>query len=571
MCGTEIDARRALEEVIRLAGSEGRGWWVLNTIPLRDTSNSDADVVIGIPNVGLLILEVKGWTRFTVDEEGRWSRPGIGGQSVDMRDGPFAQAQRQEYLMLHLLDRCRTEGSLNRGDLPRIGSGVLFGNLTAGEVDSSEWVNDLRFTLFRNTFCPAVSPSEQESVEVLKRLRAMLSANMKPTRSTDNGVTRLDEIRRLLAPTRRVHGLAAFVIDAHDGLNRLAETAMTSIADVLTGKSLYVEGAAGTGKTVLALRLGLQRSQLTNRPSLYICYSPLLAEEIRTVRQDDGGSVLIFTPEELLSHVAGPASIEPFHEAESAAAAAALEIAEMMGSNADTEPNQPRSYLGSEVFWDRLVTAVADVGHEFAAVLVDEAQDLWEPAFKYLSALAGHDSLFAVFVDPNQTTRRERAGLTWTRPKATSTGSVLHLRRNFRNGDRIIDAIEECFKIGYERQPRGPLPAELILLPYNNADPLTDVVIRHESELRAAGLDPVVLVTGLNKEQWATLEAHQIAVHSVDSFKGLERKAVILALGRHHSPIDPNDEDLYVGMTRATVLLTIVHHSSHSPLTLDGK
>lgn len=566
MCGTEIEARRALEVVIRAAGSEGQGWWVLNTVPLRDRANSDADVVVGIPTLGLLIIEVKGWTRFTVDDHGRWTRPGEGQRPVDMKDGPFAQAQRQEYLMLSLLDRCRTERSLQPGPLPRIGSGVLFGNLHESEVNPVEWTNDLRFTLFRDTYCATSPPSHADAVRVLSRLKDVLRANAQPDRSIDNSVQRLAQIQQILAPTRRVKGLAAFVLDSHEGLNQLAETAMSEKANVLKGTSLYVEGAAGTGKTVLALQLGLQRSRLLRNPSLFVCYSPRLAEEIRTVRQGDHGSVWVFTPEELLIDTAGPDALAPFLAAESAAASAALEIAALTGSNAGPTPQQPRSYLGTDRFWDTLVTAIADAGHEFAAVVVDEAQDLWEPAFKYLSALTGSNSLFAVFVDPNQTTRRERAGLRWSQPEATLTGETIKLKRNFRNGDRIIEAVEQRFSIGYEQPPRGPLPAELFLFPYTNAEPLPDVVARHESELRDAGLDPVVLETGLTLEQRTSLSERGIAVSTVDSFKGLERKAVILALGNHRSPIDPNDEDLYVGMTRATVLLSLVYHASDAPL-----
>ena len=564
MCGTEIEARRSLEAAISAAGRHGDGWWVLNTIPLRESENSDADVVVGIPNSGLLILEVKGWTRFTVDDRGRWRRPGAGGQMVDLGDGPFVQAQRQEYLLYEMLQRFRNDGLLGLGSLPRIGSGVLFGNLTGGEVDTTDWVNELRFTLFRDTFCPTIHPSEDEAVQLLNRLRALLGANTIPERQTDNSAPRLAQLHQLLAPTRRVSGLAAFVADSHEALNQLAEAAMSAKADVLTANSLYVEGAAGTGKTVLALQLGLQRSRSAERPSLYICYSPRLAEEIREVHQGGDGTVLIFTPEELLCSLAGHEAMEPFLRAEAEANEAALEVAELMGTS--TEPEQSRAYLGSDEFWDTLIAAVARSGDDFAAVVVDEAQDLWEPAFAYLSSLVGPNELFAVFVDPHQTTRRERAGLVWTQPTSTLDGQSIRLNRNFRNGDRIIDAVEQRFRIRYDRPPRGPLPAELMLRPYSNRDPLPGLVIRHAAELRDAGLDPVVLTTGVSVGEEAVLRANGITPFTVESFKGLERRAVILVLGNDTSPVDPNDEDLYVGMTRATVLLSLIFHASQAPL-----
>jgi hypothetical protein len=565
MCGTEIEARRALERAIAAAGPHGEGWWVLNTIPLRGDSNSDADLLVGVPRSGILIIEVKGWTTFTVDDRGHWSRPGRRGAIESAGMGPFDQAHRQEYLLLESIVRYRGEGGLASGDLPRIGSGVLFGNLTSIEIDSSQWANDLRFTLFRDTFCPTQDLSEEQAVGVLNNVRAILGAGVDPERRTDNSAPRLDAIKDLLAPTRRITGLAAFVDDSHRRLNQLAETAMDAKAEMLEAGSVYVEGPAGTGKTILALRLGLQRSRASGRPSLYICFSERLAQEIREVEQVGDGRVEVFTPEELLTAMAGPDAMQPFREQEEASARAAQEVAELLG--VEPEVGDRRAYLGAEEFWEAVVSAVASSGVEYASVVVDEAQDLWEPAFTYLSSLVGPDGLFGVFVDPHQTTRRERAGLVWSQPASTLNGRSVQLRRNLRNGDRIIDAVEERFTIGYELPPRGPLPAELELVRYSNADPMVRVVSDRLAELQVAGLEPVVLVTGISLETQRELEAAGLEVNVVDSFKGLERKAVILVLGQDTSPVDPNDEDLYVGMTRATVLLSLVFHVSQSPLS----
>ncbi len=561
MCGTEIEARQAIEMTIEAAGNDANGWWVLNTIPLRETQNSDADVIVGIPSAGLLILEVKGWTSFAVDSHGRWSRPGARGVQKDMGDGPFAQASRQEYLLKELIERCMESQDLAVGAIPRIGSGVVFGNLTSQEADQSGWANDSRFALFRDTLCPNRQPSKNEANQILARLRALLQANPTPPKKVDNGAKRLEQIFKLLNPRRRVSGLDAFVAKSHESLNQLAETAMSATAEVLGGNRLYVEGAAGTGKTVLALQIGLRQSQIKGRPSLFLCSSPRLAAEIREVEQVGEGTVEIFTPEELLAAVAGQEALVQFEEDEVAAAEARSAVAELTGLETDVPPLQRRAYLGTVSFWEEMTVGVDSAGREYAAIVVDEAQDLWEPAFSYLSALAA-DSMFSIFVDPNQTTRRERAGLPWIRPDSMTSAQHLKLKRNFRNGDKIIDAVEDRFAIGYELPPRGAVPAEINVLRYTNADPFQQVIRDELSQLRAAGLDPVVLKTGTSIEQDEALSSLDIESHYVDAFKGLERKAVILALGTHYSPLDPNDEDLYVGMTRATVLLSIVAHSS---------
>ena len=33
MCGTEIEARQAIEMIIEAAGNDAHGWWVLNILP----------------------------------------------------------------------------------------------------------------------------------------------------------------------------------------------------------------------------------------------------------------------------------------------------------------------------------------------------------------------------------------------------------------------------------------------------------------------------------------------------------------------------------------------------------
>lgn len=553
-CGTELTARRAIEKLINAAGTAGEGWWALNAVSVRTTDgNTDVDVLVGIPNVGLLIVEVKGWTQFSVDHEGKWSYRGAQNTTVEAGDGPFKQAERQEYLLLKLLVSLRDRRKLSTGELPKIGSCVLFGNLMSKAPNLPPL--DQPRTLFRDTLCHD-HLDETTAKNTLAHLRKTLTNQYNPSRPTNNGAERLGEVQETLSPLCSVKGMSVFADDSQIRLDAIAEAALGEKASMFTGSRLYVEGAAGTGKTVYALKLALERSRASGRPALYTCFSRRLAEEVRATPWIDANLVMIGTPEELLERFGGRATLEGFLREEENAAEAARRTAELMGTDLAETP--PRAYLENPSFAEALVDAVADSQVEFSAVVVDEAQDLADDLLDGLSSLVSMSDLFAVFADPRQTTRRERALRPWRMPTSLEGGTSLTFTCNYRNGDRIIDTVENEFSIGYARPPRGASPAEVRIEEYVSANEIPSLVAHLVTELRDEGLEPEVLVSALQSKERDELTALSVSTTEVDEFKGLERQCIILIQGPHPNPLDPNREDSYVGMTRATTVLTLV-------------
>lgn len=551
---------RALQAVFDAAGVHAAGWWALPTINLTASSGmSDIDILVGVPNSGLLIVEVKGWTKFSVEDDGTWTYPGKNGV-IKRHRGPYEQSTDQIFLLKGLLRTLRSRDDLSMGNLPRVGSGVLFGNLRTSDTDRDGWAQDWERTLFADTWSVKGVPSEQDARGTLQRLRHVLSANPEIAFS-DNSPARLAEIRDVLAPRRSVVSLALEVSASHDQLNYVSENSMTARAEVEleAGRVFYVVGAAGTGKTVLALQMAELEARRSGLQSLFICFSPHLAEELRGGAHVDPDLVRTFTPEELLIAHGGQAALDALKDAEQAGLAAAQALFAATGTPG--VPELPRAYLGADAFWTSVLDAVAASGHDYGAVVIDEAQDLWEPAFDALASLVPTAGLFAVFCDPLQSTRRERAGVSWGRPASTLGGQTRELDRNYRNGDKIIDSVEEAFKIVYRRPERGAPPGTIEAFAYSARDPLIGVVTREHHRLTTAGLTPQILTTGMSDEALAALDS-TFETRTVDSFKGLERRVVLLVIGQNSSPLDPTNEDLYVGMTRATVHLTIVHHAS---------
>ena len=559
MCDTEIKARRVIENAIEVAGEAAQGWWVLDSLPIRiREGNTDCDVLVGVPNVGVLIIEVKGWTEFEVDDDGRWSYPGKSGTTVQKGRGPYDQAERQEYLLLGLLNELRQSGGLVDGRLPKIGSRVLFGNLDS-TADFPALID--RETFFRDTFCPPGTLSPASATALLNRIRAALADSAKPDRQMLNNSDRLDEIRRALQPTCKVNGsgLNAFVNHAQIQLDDRTLTALGERAEGYSGNRLFVEGAAGTGKTCYALKLASERSQQTGESALFVCFSERLANEIRMTEWVSNENILVGTPEEILINFGQQEAIDHLRDQEKRSSDAASEAAALMGVATTFE--DPRAYLGNEEFWNLFL----DVSYKFCAVVVDEAQDLSEGLLDALTLFVGPDDLFAVFADPRQVTRRERSGLEWQRPDCVKDADYQKLTRNYRNGDRIIDKIEyEVSGLTYRRPDRGASPAEVNIKHYRRSDEIAPLVKEVTDALTRAELNPTVLVTGVHSAQLDEINDLKIDFSEVDGFKGLERKCMVLVVGPDANPLDPNREELYVGLSRATTYLSVITRQDQS-------
>jgi hypothetical protein len=559
MFGTEKKARRVIQDAIKTLGADQDGWWVLDSIEIRvRDGNTDLDVLVGIPNVGILIIEVKAWTEFHVTENGDWTYTNPDGRIVDVGDGPFKQAHREEYLLLKHLNTLRSQGALEAGPLPKIGSVVLFGNLdstSAGLPDSYR-----REALFSDTLLPPAGPALESSRKMLNNLMVVLRERAMPDREMQNSVNRLTEIQKSLSPLCSVSGLRSFINESQIQLETLSETALGERALGYLGTRLYVEGAAGTGKTCFGLKLAVERSRSTTAPALYVCYSNQLANEIRATPWVYRENIKICTPEDLLVHLGQEHALASFVLDEEEANHSSIELAKITGIT--QERQHPRAYLESDEFAFALLSGFIQNELSFCAVIVDEAQDLSDTLITALESMVSADSLFAVFADPRQTTRRERAGLEWHTPSFASSADKQFLTRNYRNGDRIIDLVEDEFRIGYGRPPLGAAPAEVNWKSYSKASTIPDLVENTQRSLLDEGLSPTVIVTGVHSDELNELSRRGITWTEVDEFKGLERKSIILVIGPNPNPLDPQREDLYVGLTRATVHLTVLGPSS---------
>jgi AAA domain len=344
-------------------------------------------------------------------------------------------------------------------------------------------------------------------------------------------------------------------------------------------RRLYVSGLAGTGKTVLALTLaGMHAHRAKDRAglALYLCYSEPLADELDCLTSGYPGAagVIIHTPETLFRYLVpdGGRELGFFQEQAQALEDELAAVLGQAGTSAAARRPASRGYLDAPEFWDRL-TSAANPGAMFAAVVVDEAQDLGQAAFTALAALAEPDGLFAVLADSRQVTRASRAGRPWHKPYEVSGAAVRVLEHNFRNTRHIAQEVARRVpQVEYLYpgiMPRGT-PVDVSL--WDDEAALRAEVSAAAARFKGEGLDLATEAAVLVEEHTGAAELDALLqlgecaglpVFAVDAFKGRERPAIVYVRGpvSGRLALGAPEEQLYVGLSRAVSCAVLLDHA----------
>jgi hypothetical protein len=346
----------------------------------------------------------------------------------------------------------------------------------------------------------------------------------------------------------------ALLIDSRTELvNELAKENLKLLDFVSEICRFDVRGAAGTGKTALALEHA-KRLKREGKRVVFLCYSRALSAQIRHQVESWDKSERIDV-------------VKTFH-------ALARDWGVVVPSGVTDE------------FWESTATleliqkaSQAPESEKFDAVIVDEAQDFgenwWVAATELLKDRA-NGGLYA-FGDLGQ-------GI-FNRSGAADLGFVpLRLHKNLRNAEPIADAANYLTdtpapaiglagpEIRFVQIPEDAEEIDIIYAADDTVEYLRDdygpqhvalltTKSRHPVHRELADRDP----DGYLKTLWKT---DDIFYGTVSGFKGLERNCVILTVNGFHDEVDPK-RLLYVGMTRARDFLVVVAKRSQLASVLD--
>jgi hypothetical protein len=477
--------------------------------------DGEADFVLLNASSGVTVLEVKGG-QVTL-EEGWWYSTDRNGQRNPIKN-PYEQAVASKHA---LIDYLRQAG-LPMQRIP-VNYAVVFPDITlraplgpAGPREISRDANDLR-----------------DIRAASRRTAAHWGASCRMT------TAELRRIIELLAPTVVVRRrLAEDIADAEELLIELTDTQIWVFSQLKSVRNALILGAAGTGKTVLAIERA-RRLAADGLSVLLVCYNELLGKRLGEELADER-RVRACT----------------FH---------ALCLGEA------AQARLPIPAERDERWWEEgapelLIEAAALEGTTFDAIIVDEGQDFCQLWFESLRLLAqgAQDAPFYVFADWHQQLYRRswEAPADWTR---------LELDINCRSTLPIAARVAGIFgEAPASKGAEGPAPrfyeidvaregirfvqrfvSRLLLeegLAPKQICVLTDdagVVARLRELL--AGDKPFVPMGG-----------HGVVIETVARFKGLEAEAIVLMLTDGLQDGLEGRAALYTAMSRAQSALFVI-------------
>jgi hypothetical protein len=491
---------------------------------VRDGRQGDgeADFVLLHPRVGLIVLEVKGG-RISV-EDGQWFSTDGQGERWQVRN-PLAQATSSKHaLATYLRGAVRGLPFLPAGHgvvLPDIGEPPRLGPAAPREIVLGR--HDLR-----------------EIEAAIRRLADHLQLHGGLSEEQTGAIT------ELLAPTVEARPvLRDRVSDVAAELLQLTDEQVGVLDSLRRNRRVIVYGAAGTGKTILAVER-TRRLAAEGFRVLLTCFNQPLGDWLHREFSGD--------PRVTARHFHG--------------------LCRWLAGRGDLEvPENPPSEWYTDAAPDLLLDAARKCEFQIDAVVVDEGQDFapeWWVALQSLMS-DGDAGPFHVFADTRQNIYRDG----WAPP---FEGLSYDLYRNCRSTRQIARAVSAVYGETQEaRGAEGPDPefvtaagGERIeaalrrvlgrLLGEEKLEPAQVIVLGDRlsivAPLRGRDLGCCRLEDAHRLDTGGAERGRVVAVDTIHRFKGLERDVVVLVLSKVGTA---RDRALaYVGMSRARAHLVVI-------------
>lgn len=517
--------REVWEKVVATAPPE---WTVLANVRLTDErKDHELDLVVLIPDTGVLVLEVKGGS--VSYEDGQWwTRSGSHRREIH----PVDQARSGKYALRTYIEADPRWKNSSRTRV-RFGHSIV---LPYTDVDDD----------FATPDCPRWSIHGRDDLKDLVGRLWDIAAHQESGHRvpTDDDCDLIVDILRGRNLPQRTLLAEADERESHAERLTVEQAAILSVTRLL--HRVEVRGGAGSGKTVLAMTQARQLSKgvhgIPARRVALICYSIGLAQWFTRM--------LAKAPRK-----ERPAFVGTFEE-----------LARYLGVTEFGGRNEPQ-------FWEEELPAqmaelarVLPAGRKFDVLVVDEAQDFadawWRPM---VGCLKDEETggLFA-YSDENQ-----RVFARYGRPPFPLVPLVLD--HNLRNTRQIAEVFSPLAPMRmYARGGDGP---EVTFIPCSaedavdvaddQIDPLIDAGWRPEDIMQLTTHtrhpEQVALQESLGQEgYWATFwDADLVFYGHVLGCKGLERRVTVLCVNDTQLR-ERARERLYVGLSRATDKLVVV-------------
>lgn len=550
-----------------------KDWVVLHSLNLRQSGArpyGEVDFVVLIPRGGVLCLEVKGGR--IACKDGSWTSTDASGHTYPLKRSPFKQAEDGMHEIRKAL-----EDRLGRGPefykVP-FGHAVILTDVLSPplEVGTEPW--EVIDTDALNT------PISVHLLKIVKNQRARLRMAASPPEPQPQFLKR---IRDALRPDfERIIARSTIVHDSERRLLKLTEEQYHTL-DLLGGNPRCLfEGAAGTGKTLLALEFSRRCAKAGNRV-LLICFNKLLGEWFaREIESTAPGAGI---------------TSGRFYKCLRDVIVASPIAAEFL----DAEKRTKDSTLFNEIYPLHGQLALEGAIEKFDVIVMDEAQDLArQSVLDVLNvwlkgglkdgrwALFGDFHRQAIYGTDDQGNAHDLIG------SVCSSYTRASLTQNCRNTRRIGE--ETVLLSGFASPPyrmgqvdgvpvdyqdyadadsqRTALEKILLRLAAEPGLDQTDVVVlsRYRLDQSAAGgmTDHAGFrIRPVDQPGRSDKRVPTFAFATAQAFKGMESKIIVLC---DVDRIETDDDRslLYVAMSRARSLLTVLLHVRTKPVVREA-
>lgn len=500
-------------------------------------SEGEADFIIAHPDMGIIVLEVKGGgIRYDAVSD-QWYSHSEGGNVYPIKD-PVEQGRRNHYNLLKNLEA-----------LPGWPGGVFNIWHAVCFPDTYTRGKNLKPDL------PTEMVIDRQGLEdiqtTIRGLFQYLFGNNLIAGAP--GQDRLRIIENYLAHSFELRTPLGVEIDYEDQkLVQLTEQQFYALSILGDRKRAAIGGCAGSGKTMLALEKARQFSQL-GLNVLLTCFNAPLADYLR----------------KRLPNV----DIYHFHDlCRQAAKQVGIQIQERLWEPSFYDSTLPEA----------LLSAAGEIGRVYDAIIIDEGQDFKESYWIALESLLKEDGYLYIFFDNNQNLydgTLEFSGLITEPP--------FQLTQNCRNTQAIHNIVIKFHNNPSPLRCFGPVGRPPEILSYhgekdglNELQKLLHRLVIDENIhpadiaiLTPRGRETTKLTNGTRLGNFElslnpSSERNVIQATSVYRFKGLEKKVIILTELDSRTTYNP-EMLMYVGCSRARTHLILLFDANAPPPVLD--
>lgn len=486
--------------------------------------DGEADFIVAHPDLGILVIEVKGGQIRYEGSSDRWFS-----NQHEIND-PFRQARESKHSLLSFL----RERPYWRNRWTTIGDAVAFPDVVVPQ-------GLLRPDAHR------VCVLDKTDLGDLPGWMQRVFAHFIGQDATKGSPARhgIDDLIQLLSPSLDLRPLLGVAIkEESQEFIRLTENQFRLLRFIARERQAAVSGCAGSGKTLLAVekarRLGRQGLKV-----LLTCYNVNLAEFLKEELSEE--------PNVHVAHFHG--------------------LCEELGRRAGLAIRGKRDQAYFDTEAPEILTRAADfLKWRVDALIIDEGQDFhehWWLALRLLLNDLDH-GFFYVFFDDNQSLYRPTQQI----PVETAPFT---LDENCRN-TRLIHALVGTFYRGGEpTRSHGPEGREVEVLRYREQQDLRKnlrKIIHQLTAIEGVDSEEIVVLSPHGREKsalWSLGDlgnyrlseqpggTGEILCTTIHQFKGLESPVVVLA-ELDQQIVDNLDNLLYVGASRASSHLVILAH-----------